>query len=64
MDDRVALIVGGEGAGLSRLVAERVDERVAVPMAGRVASLNAGVAAALALFEARRRRSTGHDRTD
>lgn len=53
---RVALVVGAEGAGLSRLVDERVDERLAIPMAGRLASLNAGVAAALVLFEVRRRR--------
>ncbi|MGI8873319.1 MAG: 23S rRNA (guanosine(2251)-2'-O)-methyltransferase RlmB [Egibacteraceae bacterium] len=53
---RVVLVIGGEGAGLSRLVAERVDARLAIPLGGRVASLNASVAAAVALFEIARRR--------
>lgn len=57
LDGRVALVVGAEGAGLSRLVAERVDARVAIPLGGHVASLNASAAAAVALFEVRRRRS-------
>lgn len=57
LDERVVLAVGAEGGGLSRLVAERVDALVAVPLAGRVASLNASVAAAVALFEIARRRS-------
>lgn len=59
LDGNVALVVGDEGAGLSRLVAERVDGKVSIPMAGRLASLNAGVAAAVALFEVRRRRTGG-----
>lgn len=53
------LVVGAEGAGLSRLVAERVDERVAIPLSGQVGSLNASAAAAVGLFEARRRRHAG-----
>lgn len=53
------LVVGAEGEGLSRLVAERVDERVAIPISGHVDSLNASAAAAVALFEARRRRVVG-----
>ena len=59
LDGRVALVVGAEGHGLSRLVAERVDARVAIPMGGHVGSLNAAAAAAVALFETRRRRSIG-----
>jgi len=59
LDGPVAVVVGAEGAGLSRLVAERVDERVAIPMAGRLDSLNASAAAAIALFEVVRRRHVG-----
>jgi len=57
LDGRVVLVVGGEGSGLSRLVAERVDARLAIPLGGHVASLNASAAAAVALFEVRRRRA-------
>jgi 23S rRNA (guanosine2251-2'-O)-methyltransferase len=60
LDGRVVLVVGAEGPGLSRLVGERVDGRVAIPMAGHLDSLNASVASAVALFEVlRRRRGTG-----
>src|SRR5690606_33608686 len=54
-----ALVVGGEGGGLSRLVADRVDLRVSIPIAGPVESLNASVAAALAAFELYRVRHDG-----
>jgi 23S rRNA (guanosine2251-2'-O)-methyltransferase len=57
LDEPVALVVGSEGAGLSRLVAERVDARLSIPLRGRVASLNASAAAAVALFEVARRRA-------
>jgi 23S rRNA (guanosine2251-2'-O)-methyltransferase len=56
-DEPVCVVVGSEGAGLHRLVRETCDLLVRIPMAGRVASLNASVAGALALFEVRRRRS-------
>jgi 23S rRNA (guanosine2251-2'-O)-methyltransferase len=46
----VALVVGSEGRGMSRLVRERCDALVAIPMAGRTASLNAAAALAVALF--------------
>jgi 23S rRNA (guanosine2251-2'-O)-methyltransferase len=55
-DEPVCVVVGGEGAGLHRLVREACDVLVRIPMAGRVESLNASVAGALALFEVRRRR--------
>jgi 23S rRNA (guanosine2251-2'-O)-methyltransferase len=45
----VVLVVGAEGRGLSRLVRERCDALVALPMRGRVGSLNASVAAGVAL---------------
>lgn len=47
---RVALVLGGEGSGLSRLVHERCDALVALPMAGRVSSLNASAALAAVLY--------------
>ena len=57
LGERVAIVVGGEGAGLSRLVAERVDELVAIPTSGRLESLNASAAATVTLFEVARRRA-------
>ena len=51
-----ALVIGGEGTGLSRLVAETCDYLVSIPMVGRVGSLNASVAGALLLYEAMRQR--------
>ena len=54
---RCAIAVGGEGKGLSRLVAERCDRLAAIPLHGKVASLNASSAAAIALFEAVRQRA-------
>jgi 23S rRNA (guanosine2251-2'-O)-methyltransferase len=46
----VVLVVGAEGGGLTRLVRERCDALVRLPMHGRVGSLNASVAAAVALY--------------
>lgn len=48
----VALVIGAEGGGLRRLVRERCDALVAIPMRGRVASLNASVAAGVLLYAA------------
>ena len=53
----VALAIGAEGKGLSRLVKEKCDQIVSIPMKGHVASLNASVAGALAMYEAVRQRS-------
>lgn len=50
----VALVVGGEGRGLHRLVRERCDRIVRIPLRGEVASLNVSVAAALLLYEVTR----------
>jgi 23S rRNA (guanosine2251-2'-O)-methyltransferase len=51
------LVVGAEGAGLARLTRERCDALVRLPMRGRVGSLNASVAAGVALYELLRRRT-------
>jgi 23S rRNA (guanosine2251-2'-O)-methyltransferase len=56
LTEPVALVVGAEGKGLSRLVAERCDLLAAIPIAPEMESLNASVAAALAVFEVRRAR--------
>lgn len=53
----MAVVVGGEEEGLSKLVRETCDELIRLPMRGRVGSLNAAVAAAIALFEVRRRQA-------
>ena len=52
----IALVVGSEGKGLSRLVAETCDFLVSIPMYGAVSSLNASVAGAILLYEAVRQR--------
>ncbi|MBZ5734617.1 23S rRNA (guanosine(2251)-2'-O)-methyltransferase RlmB [Nocardioides sp. TRM66260-LWL] len=49
-DGPLVLVVGSEGNGLSRLVAETCDQLVSIPMANQVESLNAGVAASVALY--------------
>jgi 23S rRNA (guanosine2251-2'-O)-methyltransferase len=47
----VAVVVGSEGQGVSRLAREACDDLVAIPLRGRVTSLNVSVAAGIALFE-------------
>ena len=51
-----AVVVGAEGSGLRRLVRERCDRLIAIPMRGAVGSLNASVATGIVLFEAIRQR--------
>lgn len=55
-----AIVLGAEGTGLRRLVRERCDRLVRVPMRGAVASLNVSVAAGVVLYEAVRQRAGGH----
>jgi 23S rRNA (guanosine2251-2'-O)-methyltransferase len=49
-DGPLVIVVGAEGGGLSRLVAETCDRIVSIPMANAVESLNAGVAASVTLY--------------
>jgi 23S rRNA (guanosine2251-2'-O)-methyltransferase len=53
----LALVLGAEGGGLSPVARKECDWILGIPMAGRIASLNASVAAAVLLFEVRRQRS-------
>jgi 23S rRNA (guanosine2251-2'-O)-methyltransferase len=58
LGELVVLVLGGEGAGLRPRVASACDALVAIPQAGRVASLNVSAAAAVLLFEAVRQRGS------
>jgi 23S rRNA (guanosine2251-2'-O)-methyltransferase len=49
-------VLGSEGGGLSRLVRERCDVVLSIPMKGRLSSLNVSAAAALACYEVARQR--------
>jgi len=55
---RVALVLGSEGAGISRLLQECCDGLVSVPTTGRIDSLNVSVAAGVLLYEVHRQSST------
>ena len=61
--DLIVLVVGNESKGLSSPVLDRADILLTVPTAGAVESLNAAVAASLALFELQRLREMSHTRT-
>lgn len=52
----VALVVGNEGKGVSRLIKEKCDVTVSLPMRGQVNSLNASVAASVLMYEIVRQR--------
>ncbi len=52
----LALVIGSEGEGISRLVREKCDFLVRIPLQGKISSLNAAVAGAIMLFEAVRQR--------
>ena len=51
------IVIGSEGAGISRLVREKCDFLVSIPLRGQISSLNASAAAAVLLYEALRQRS-------
>jgi TrmH family RNA methyltransferase len=54
--EAAAILIGGEGAGLSPEIERSADARISIPMSEAVESLNAGVAASVVLFEAARQR--------
>lgn len=56
LDGPLVVVVGSEGKGLSRLIRESCDMIVRIPMQGAAESLNAGVAAGIALYEVARQR--------
>lgn len=57
LKNAAAIVIGNEGDGMSRLVAESCDFTVSIPMRGEISSLNASAAAAILLYEAVRQRS-------
>jgi 23S rRNA (guanosine2251-2'-O)-methyltransferase len=57
-----ALFLGGEGSGLHRLVRERCDALVRIPLFGRIESLNVSVAAGVILYEAMRQRAVSNSK--
>lgn len=59
-----ALVMGGEGKGLSRLTAEKCDVLVKIPMCGKIESLNVSVATGVILFEALRQRKADNEKLD
>ncbi|MDA3832056.1 MAG: 23S rRNA (guanosine(2251)-2'-O)-methyltransferase RlmB [Spirochaetales bacterium] len=54
MKGRVGLVMGAEGDGLSRLIREKCDRLVSIPVSGHIDSLNVSVAAGILLYEVRR----------
>ncbi|OIJ21600.1 23S rRNA (guanosine(2251)-2'-O)-methyltransferase RlmB [Anaerobacillus alkalidiazotrophicus] len=54
----IGLVIGSEGKGMSRLVKEKCDFLLSIPMQGKVTSLNASVAASLLMYEVLRKRNT------
>ncbi|MGZ4207406.1 MAG: 23S rRNA (guanosine(2251)-2'-O)-methyltransferase RlmB [Actinomycetota bacterium] len=56
LEEPVVIVVGAEGKGVSALVRKRADKLVSIPTSGRIESLNASVAGAIALWETARRR--------
>lgn len=58
LTQRICVVVGGEGEGVHRLVKERCDVRVRLPVRGNIASLNASAAAAALLYEVAKQRAS------
>ena len=56
MKGKIAVVIGSEGAGISKLVRDKCDFVVSMPMVGRITSLNASNAAAIIIYEIRKQR--------
>ncbi len=56
LQEDIALVIGGEGEGVKRLTRDLSDSIAKIPMHGKIASMNASVAAGIALYECRRQR--------
>lgn len=57
IDGAIAIVIGSEGEGVSRLVKEKCDFTISIPMFGKISSLNASVASGLIMYEVVRRRN-------
>ena len=53
----IAIVIGSEGFGISRLVKENCDFLVKIPMRGKITSLNASVSAGIVIYEALKQRN-------
>ena len=58
-DDRTCLVIGSEGNGISKLVREKCDFIISIPMKGKLESLNASVAAGIIIYEVVRQKGFG-----
>ena len=58
-DNRTCLVIGSEGNGISKLVREKCDFIISIPMKGKLDSLNASVAAGIVIYEVVRQRGIG-----
>lgn len=58
MKGKIAIVVGSEGAGISKLVRDKCDFVVSMPMVGKITSLNASNAAAILIYEIRKQRDS------
>ena len=56
LDGALAIVTGSEGKGVSRLIKDKCDFVVGIPMLGRIQSLNASVSAGIIMYEALRQR--------
>lgn len=64
MSGKIAVVIGSEGFGVSKLVREKCDFVVSMPMVGRITSLNASNAAAVVIYEIRKQRDIKAQRTE
>ena len=58
MTGPIAVVIGSEGEGISRLVKESCDYLVSIPMSGKITSLNAGVSAAIIVYDVKKQRGS------